>query len=104
MPDVESHGLEDEVKLLQAGQNIAFLRSVSAYHGPLRNRLKGIDASSSCAQCERHYPHGRIPAAAITLLAGLVDRIQSSSEYSTNLLDCIHEIPDLTVGYYEPKL
>lgn len=105
-PVTKSLGLEDDAKLLQAVQNIAFLRNIAAHHGRLWNRqfdgyvtLPGIALS-----VKRQYLSPKTPAAALTLLAGMVDQIEKSNEYSTSLLDLVHSEPSFVDGYYHPTL
>lgn len=105
-PVTKSLGLEDDAKLLQAVQNIAFLRNIAAHHGRLWNRrfdghvtLPGIALS-----VKRQYLAPRTPAAALTLLGGMVDQIEKRNEYSTGLLDLVHSVPSLVDGYYRPTL
>lgn len=105
-PVTKSLDLEDEPKLLQAVQNIAFLRNIAAHHGRLWNRrfdghftLPGI-----ALKVKRQYVASKTPAAALTLLAGLVDQVESSTGYSTSLLDLVHSEPDFVEGFYYPKV
>lgn len=105
-PVVASLELEDEPKLLQAVQNIAFLRNIAAHHGRLWNRrFDGhVTLPQIALKVKRRYLAPTTPAAALTLLAGLVDQIEGSSEYSKYLLDLVHELDYLTDGYYHPIL
>lgn len=106
LPVADSLGLEDDLKLMQAVQNITFLRNIAAHHGRLWNRrFDGhVTLPAVALEVKRQYVHEKTPAAALTLLAGLVDRIQGSNAYSTKLLDLVHDTPELAVGYYKPIL
>lgn len=105
-PVVKSLQLEDERKLLQAVQNIAFLRNIAAHHGRLWNRkFDGhVTLPGVALKVKRQYLATKTPAAAFTLLAGLVDHIEGTSEYSEYLLDLVHSTPILEDGYYRPIL
>ncbi|WP_455951988.1 hypothetical protein [Arcanobacterium haemolyticum] len=52
---------------------------------------------------KRDYVNPKTPAAMIALLAGLVDQILKSNQYSTRLLDRIHSTEDFLSGYYYPR-
>jgi abortive infection bacteriophage resistance protein len=105
-PVTKSLGLEDEPKLLQAVQNIAFLRNIAAHHGRIWNRrLDGhVTLPSIALAVKRQYLAPKTPAAALTLLAGMVDQIESSTSYSSALLDLVHSEPKFVSGYYQPVL
>ncbi len=105
-PVTKSLQLEDERKLLQAIQNITFLRNIAAHHGRLWNRrFDGYVALPSIAlQVKRQFLSPRTPAAALTLLAGLVDQIEGDTGYSTSLLDLVHSEPAFVDGFYSPIL
>lgn len=105
-PVTKSLRLEDEPKLLQAVQNITFLRNIAAHHGRLWNRrFDGhVTLPAIALQVKREYLAPKTPAAALTLLAGLVDQIEASTEYSTSLLDLVHSEPAFVDGYYRPIL
>lgn len=106
VPVTKSLQLEDEPKLLQAVQNIAFLRNIAAHHGRLWNRrFDGhVTLPAIALQAERRYLSPRTPAAALTLLAGLVDQIEASTGYSKSLLDLVHSEPAFVDGFYRPIL
>ena len=53
---------------------------------------------------KRKYVSPKTPAAALTLLAGMVDQIEMSSTYSKRLLDLVHSEPAFVPGYYVPIL
>jgi hypothetical protein len=53
---------------------------------------------------KRQYLSPKTPAAALTLLAGMVDQIETSTSYSTNLLNLVHSNPAFLDGYYRPIL
>lgn len=105
-PVTKSLHLEDEPKLLQAVQNIAFLRNIAAHHGRLWNRrFDGyVTLPAIALQVMRQYVSPKTPAAALTLLAGMVDQIEMSSTYSKSLLDLVHSEPAFVAGYYMPIL
>ncbi|MFE4724859.1 Abi family protein [Microbacterium sp. NPDC056736] len=105
-PVTKSLSLEDERKLLQAVQNIAFLRNIAAHHGRLWNRrFDGhVTLPQVALSVKRQYVSTTTPAAALTLLAGMVDQIEGRRSYSTSLLDLVHSVPDLLDGYYQPIL
>lgn len=105
-PVTKSMQLEDEPKLLQAVQNIAFLRNIAAHHGRLWNRrFDGhVTLPAIALQVKRQYLSPKTPAAALTLLAGLVDQIEASTNYSKSLLDLVHSEPAFVDGYYRPIL
>lgn len=105
-PVTKSLKLEDEPKLLQAVQNIAFLRNIAAHHGRLWNRrFDGhVTLPAIALQVKRQYLSPKTPAAALTLLAGLVDQIETSTDYSKSLLDLVHSEPAFVDGYYRPIL
>lgn len=105
-PVTKSLQLEDEPKLLQAVQNIAFLRNIAAHHGRLWNRrFDGhVTLPAIALQVKRQYLSPKTPAAALTLLAGLVDQIETSTDYSKSLLDLVHSEPAFVDGYYRPIL
>ena len=98
--------LEDREKLMQAIQNIAFIRNISAHHGRLWNRkFDGwVTLPAVALRVKRGYLHPKTPAAALTLLAGMVDQVEKSSSFSEALLDLVHENHDLAEGYYRPIL
>lgn len=102
----ESLGLEDVNKFMQAVQNITFLRNIAAHHGRLWNRRFDayVTLPAIAIDVKRRYLNGKTPAAALTLLAGLVDQIQGNRDYSTKLLNLVHDMPELAAGYYEPIL
>lgn len=103
-PVTKSLQLEDEPKLLQAVQNLSFLRNIAAHHGRLWHRkLDGhVTLPAIALNVKRKYLSPKTPAAALTLLAGMVDQIESSSNYSKSLLDLVHSEPDFIDGYYYP--
>lgn len=105
-PVTKSLDLEDESKFLQAVQNIAFLRNIAAHHGRLWNRrFDGyVTLPGVALKVKRRYLSPKTPAAALTLLAGLVDQIEKEPGYSSSLLDLIHSVPELVDGYYHPIL
>ncbi|QNE36446.1 Abi family protein [Leifsonia shinshuensis] len=105
-PVTKSLQLEDESKLLQAVQNIAFLRNIAAHHGRLWNRrFDGhVTLPAIALQAKRRYLSPKTPAAALTLLAGLVDQIEGSTGYSNTLLDLVHSEPAFIDGFYRPIL
>ncbi|MFC8041857.1 Abi family protein [Paenarthrobacter sp. NPDC057355] len=105
-PVTKSLLLEDEPKLLQAVQNLTFLRNIAAHHGRLWNRrFDGyVTLPAIALNLKRRYLAANTPAAAFTLLAGLVDQIEASTEYSTALLDLVHSESALADGYYIPIL
>lgn len=106
VPVTRSLGLEDESKFLQAVHNLTFLRNIAAHHGRLWNRrLSGHATLPSIALAvKRDYVHPKTPAALLTLLAGLVDRIEDSDNYSTNLLGLVHSSEEYSQGCYRPIL
>lgn len=106
MPVTKSLLLEDEPKLLQAVQNITFLRNIAAHHGRLWNRrFDGhVTLPAIALQVKRRYLSPTTPAAALTLLAGLVDQIETGTEYSKSLLDLVHSDSASVDGYYRPIL
>ena len=105
-PVARSIHIEDVPKLLQAVQNIAFLRNIAAHHGRLWNRrINGhVTLPAIALKVKREYLAPKTPAAALTLLAGMVDQIESGNSYSTHLLDLVHSVPGLKQGYYRPTL
>ncbi|UIN30526.1 Abi family protein [Microbacterium binotii] len=105
-PVAKSLAFEDIPKLLQAVQNIAFIRNIAAHHGRLWNRkFTGyVTLPSIAMKVKRDFLHPQTPAAALTLLAGMVDQIEGSNAYSTHLLDLVHSVTGLEVGYYQPTL
>ena len=105
-PVTKSLELEDESKLLQAIQNITFMRNIAAHHGRLWNRrFEGhVTLPAVALNVKRKYLSTTTPAAALTLLAGLVDQIEKSNSYSDSLLNLIHSNPSLVDGYYQPIL
>ena len=105
-PVTKSLGLEGEPKLLQAIQNIAFLRNIAAHHGRLWNRrFDGyVTLPAIALKVKRRYLSPKTPAAALTLLAGMVDQIETSTSYSTSLLDLVHSDQTFVEGYYRPVL
>lgn len=105
-PVAASVRIEDVPKLLQAIQNIAFVRNIAAHHGRLWNRrFKGhVTLPRIALDIKRGYLAPTTPAAALTLLAALVDEIEQSNDYSTHLLDLVHSVPALQDGYYRPML
>lgn len=105
-PVTRSLELEDGRKMLQAVQNIAFLRNIAAHHGRLWNRrFDGhVTLPAIALKAKRQYLSPKTPAAALTLLAGMVDQIEKSTSYSTALLDLIHSEPKFVDGYYRPIL
>jgi len=105
-PVTKSLELEDESKLLQAIQNITFIRNIAAHHGRLWNRrFEGhVTLPAVALRVKRKYLSTTTPAAALTLLAGLVDQIEESNSYSDSLLNLIHSNPSLVDGYYRPIL
>lgn len=106
VPVTKSLGLEDDRKLLQAVQNIAFLRNIAAHHGRVWNRkLDGhVTLPEVALRVKRQYLSPKTPAAALTLLAGMVDQIEKSNAYSSQLLDLVHSVPQFADGYYRPVL
>lgn len=105
-PVTKSLELEDEPKLLQAVQNITFLRNIAAHHGRLWNRkFDGyVTLPKVALKVKKRYLAPNTPAAALTLLAGLVDQIEANSEYSESLLKLVHSDATSVDGYYEPIL
>lgn len=106
VPVTKSLLLEDEPKLLQAVQNITFLRNIAAHHGRLWNRrFDGhVTLPAIALQVKRKYLSPTTPAAALTLLAGLVDQIETGTEYSKTLLNLVHSDSAFVEGYYHPVL
>lgn len=105
-PVTQSLDIEDERKFLQAIQNITYLRNIAAHHGRIWNRrfdghvtLPGI-----ALKVKRQYLSPVTPAAAITLLAGIVDQIEKSDSYSSAILDLVHSDKRFAEGYYHPVL
>ncbi|MFE4949326.1 Abi family protein [Leifsonia sp. NPDC056665] len=105
-PVTKSLQLEDEPKLLQAIQNIAFLRNIAAHHGRLWNRrFDGyVTLPEIALRVKRRFLSPNTPAAALTLLAGMVDQIEGSTGYSKSLLDLVHSEPAFVDGFYHPLL
>lgn len=105
-PVTASLELENERKLLQAVQNITYLRNIAAHHGRLWNRrFDGhVTLPGVALKAKRQYLSPKTPAAALTLLAGLVDQIENETSYSSSLLDLVHSAPEFTDGYYRPIL
>jgi len=105
-PVVTSLDFEDERKFLQAVQNIAFIRNIAAHHGRLWNRrLDGyVTLPKIALEVKRGYLAPKTPAAAFTLLAGMVDQIEKKSAYSNHLLNLVHSTPEIAEGYYVPIL
>ncbi|WDF33725.1 Abi family protein [Arthrobacter agilis] len=105
-PVTKSLDLEDEPKFLQAVQNLAFLRNIAAHHGRIWNRrLDGhVTLPQVALSVKRDYLSPKTPAAALTLLAGLVDQIEGKREYSKALLDLVHESNEYALGCYKPIL
>ncbi|MBO1741298.1 Abi family protein [Leifsonia sp. TF02-11] len=105
-PVAKSVKIDDVPKLLQAVQNITFLRNIAAHHGRVWNRRfdGNVTLPEIALNIKRAYLHPQTPAAGITLLASLVDQIEGSVDYSKFLLDLVHSIPGLEVGYYHPTL
>lgn len=105
-PVTRSLQLEDGPKLLQAVQNITFLRNIAAHHGRLWNRrFDGhVTLPAIALQVKRQYLSPKTPAAALTLLAGMVDQIEVSNGYSKSLLDLVHSEPAFVDGFYRPIL
>ena len=105
-PVTKSLGLEDEPKFMQAVQNLTFLRNIAAHHGRIWNRrLDGhVTLPQVAMSVKRDYLNSRTPAAALTLLAGLVDQIEGGNSYSTALLDLVHDSDEYAIGCYKPIL
>lgn len=105
-PVSRSLELEDERKLLQAVQDVAFLRNIAAHHGRLWNRrFDGhVTLPEVALRVKRRYLATRTPGAALTLLAGVVDQIEKGANYSSALLDLVHSEPGYVDGYYHPTL
>ena len=105
-PVAKSVGIDDEPKLLQAVQNLAFLRNIAAHHSRLWNRrFDGhVTLPSVALRVKRQYLSPKTPAAALTLLAGLVDQIEGDDGYSSALLDAVHSVPAFVDGFYRPIL
>lgn len=105
-PVAKSVGIDDEPKLVQAVQNLAFLRNIAAHHGRLWNRrFDGhVTLPEVALRVKRRYVSPRTPAAALTLLAGLVDQIEGHDGYSSALLDTVHSVPEFVEGFYRPLL
>ena len=105
-PVTKSLGLEDEPKLLQAVQNITFVRNIAAHHGRLWNRrFDGyVTLPAIALKVKRDYLSPKTPAAALTLLAGMVDQIETGTSYSKSLLDLVHSDQTSIDGYYRPIL
>ncbi|MDO5644731.1 MAG: hypothetical protein Q4G21_03425 [Dermabacter sp.] len=53
---------------------------------------------------KRQYLSPKTPAAALTLLAGLVDQIEGDDDYSSALLGTVHSVPAFVDGFYQPIL
>ncbi|UUX59879.1 Abi family protein [Glutamicibacter halophytocola] len=106
LPVTKSLNLEDERKFLQAVQNLAFLRNIAAHHGRIWNRrLDGhVTLPQLALSVKRDYLAPKTPAAALTLLAGLVDQIEGGNSYSSSLLDLVHESDGYAIGCYKPIL
>lgn len=100
--------LEDERKLLQAVRNLTFLRNIAAHHGRLWNRrLSGHVTLPGIALATKHkgtYINSRTPAALLHLLAGLVDKIEGSSDYSSHLFSLVNSSAEYSLGCYRPIL
>lgn len=105
-PVTNSLGIEDNNKLLQAVQNLSFLRNIAAHHGRLWNRrLDGhVTLPQIALAVKRDYLAAKTPAALLTLLAGMVDQIEGQSEYSESLLDLVHSTEEYSLGCYHPIL
>lgn len=101
-----SLNLEDERKFLQAVQNLVFFRNIAAHHGRIWNRrLDGhVTLPQVALSVKRDYLSPKTPAAALTLLAGLVDHIESETSYSSALLDLVHASDEYALGCYKPIL
>ncbi|SQH27391.1 Abi family protein [Arcanobacterium haemolyticum] len=86
-------------------QNMTYLRNIAAHQGRLWNRkFDGYVALPDIAlRVKRDYVNPKTPAAMIALIAGLVDQILKSNQYSTRLLDRIHSTEDFLSGYYYPR-
>lgn len=105
-PVTKSLDLDDEPKFLQAVQNLAFLRNIAAHHGRIWNRrLDGhVTLPQVALSVKRDYLSPKTPAAALTLLAGLVDQIEGRNGYSKALLDLVHDSDEYALGCYKPIL
>lgn len=105
-PVTKSLGLEDDRKFMQAVQNLAFLRNIAAHHGRIWNRrLDGhVTLPQVALSVKRDYLSPKTPAAALTLLAGLVDQIEGGNGYSKALLDLVHDSDEYALGCYKPIL
>lgn len=105
-PVTKSLGLEDEPKFMQAVQNLTFLRNIAAHHGRIWNRrLDGhVTLPQVALSVKRDYLSTKTPAAVLTLLAGLVDKIEYGNGYSTALLDLVHDSDEYALGCYKPIL
>lgn len=105
-PVVKSVKLEDERKFLQSVQNLAYLRNIAAHHGRIWNRrLDGhVTLPGIALSVKRAYLHPKTPAAALTLLAGLVDQIEGENGYSRALMDLVHSSQEYAQGCYQPIL
>lgn len=105
-PVSKSLGLEDERKFLQAVQNLTFLRNIAAHHGRIWNRrFDGhVTLPEVALSVKRDYLSPKTPAAALTLLAGLVDQIEGGNGYSKVLMDLVHDSEDYVIGCYKPIL
>ncbi|WP_157696872.1 Abi family protein [Leifsonia sp. 21MFCrub1.1] len=105
-PIAKSVNIGDVPKLLQAVQNVTFLRNIAAHHGRLWNRRfdGNVTLPDIALNIKRAYLHPKTPAAGITLLASLVDQIEGSTDYSKHILDLVHSVPGLEIGYYHPTL
>ncbi|GAB3619568.1 Abi family protein [Glutamicibacter endophyticus] len=105
-PVTKSLNLEDERKFVQAVQNLAFFRNIAAHHGRIWNRrLDGhVTLPQLALSVKREYLSPKTPAAALTLLAGLVDQIEGDNSFSTTLLDLVHDSDEYARGCYRPIL
>lgn len=105
-PVATSVGIDDVDKFLQAIQNLAFLRNIAAHHGRLWNRRFGgyVTLPDVALRVKRQYLSPKTPAAALTLLAGLVDQIEGDDDYSCALLGTVHSVPAFVDGFYQPIL
>ncbi|MDO4253623.1 MAG: Abi family protein [Kocuria sp.] len=105
-PVSKSLNVEDNDKLLQAVQNLSFLRNIAAHHGRLWNRRlhAHVALPQIALTVKQNYVASKTPAALLTLLAGMVDQIEGRHEYSKELLGLVHSTEEYARGCYHPIL